>query len=61
MAPNTTAIVGVSFKMPQGVETEDGLWEVLQQRKSTMTRWPESRLNIAAFHDTDPDRTDKVK
>ena len=44
------AIVGFSFKLPQGVEDDDaGFWDVLQERKNLMTEWPSSRLNAGSF------------
>jgi len=43
------AIVGLAFKLPQGVETEDRFWEILEQGKSLTTEWPKSRVNVEAF------------
>ncbi|KAF1852053.1 polyketide synthase PksD [Cucurbitaria berberidis CBS 394.84] len=51
------AIVGLAFRLPQGVEDESSFWDVLEQSKSVMTAWPESRVNIDAFirpHDATP-------
>ena len=43
------AIVGFSFKLPQGVEDVDSFWEVLRERRNLMTAWPETRKNAEAF------------
>ena len=43
------AIVGYSFKLPQGVEDDNSFWEVLQNRRNLKTEWPESRINIDSF------------
>ncbi|KAI0451923.1 hypothetical protein F5B21DRAFT_485082 [Xylaria acuta] len=37
------AIVGFSFKLPQGTVDEDSLWDVLVDRKNLGTGWPENR------------------
>ncbi|KAF5707998.1 polyketide synthase [Fusarium mundagurra] len=43
------AIVGYSFKLPQGVEDDDGFWDVLENRRNLMTDWPESRVKTDSF------------
>lgn len=43
------AIVGYSFKLPQGVEDDDAFWEVLENRRNLMTDWPESRVKTDSF------------
>lgn len=45
------AIVGFSFKMPQDAIDESSFWEVLENRKSLMTEWPENRASIESFFD----------
>jgi acyl transferase domain-containing protein len=45
------AVVGFSFKLPQGIEDESHLWEVLSNGRNLMTEWPDSRANIDAFYD----------
>ncbi|KAI1152215.1 polyketide synthase PksD [Nemania diffusa] len=47
------AIIGFSFKLPQGNEDEASFWETLLDGRTTMTEWPESRMNIEAFYDSD--------
>ncbi|KAI0509380.1 polyketide synthase PksD [Xylaria bambusicola] len=50
------AVVGLSFRLPQGAEDESSLWEMLQSRRNVMTPWPESRANIDAFYNQDSNR-----
>jgi len=45
-------IVGVAFKMPGEIVDETSFWDVLEKRKNLMTTWPESRINVDAFHAT---------
>lgn len=55
------AIVGFSFKLPQGVEDDDdAFWNVLQERKNLMTEWPESRLNAGSFVGSNNKNVNKV-
>jgi acyl transferase domain-containing protein len=60
MACNDVAIVGFAFRLPGGVEDEDALWSVLQNRRNLMTEWPESRLNVDSFYDKDPENLNRV-
>ncbi|KAK7972306.1 hypothetical protein PG988_006440 [Apiospora saccharicola] len=43
------AIVGISFRLPQGAEDEDSLWNILETGRNVMTEWPESRAKLDAF------------
>ncbi|KAF2964726.1 hypothetical protein GQX73_g8837 [Xylaria multiplex] len=45
------AIVGLSFRLPQGILDEDGLWDVLREGKNLSSEWPSNRLAINAHHD----------
>jgi hypothetical protein len=45
------AVVGYSFKLPQGIEDDYSFWEVLQDRRNLSTEWPASRINIDSFMD----------
>ncbi|KAI1260500.1 hypothetical protein F5Y18DRAFT_405602 [Xylariaceae sp. FL1019] len=45
------AIIGFSFLLPGGVEDEESLWNVLENKTSLMTPWPKERVNIDAFYD----------
>ncbi|KAI1120480.1 hypothetical protein F5Y10DRAFT_289649 [Nemania abortiva] len=44
------AIIGFSFRLPEDVLDEAGLWEVLLNRKNLMTEWPDNRTSAAGFH-----------
>jgi acyl transferase domain-containing protein len=43
------AIVGYSFKLPQGAEDDAVFWDVLENRRNLMTDWPESRVKTDSF------------
>lgn len=43
------AIIGMSFRLPQGVEDEPSLWDTLEKGKNLVTDWPSSRANVDAF------------
>ncbi|KAI0142269.1 hypothetical protein GGR57DRAFT_508814 [Xylariaceae sp. FL1272] len=45
------AIVGLSFRLPQGTLDEDRLWGVLREGQNLSSEWPSSRLAINAHHD----------
>ncbi|KAI0540917.1 polyketide synthase PksD [Xylaria digitata] len=47
------AIIGHSFKLPQGVEDDSSLWDLLENARNVMTAWPESRINSDAFFQSD--------
>ena len=54
------AIVGLSFKLPQGVENESDFWDILEQGKNLMTPWPKSRANVDAFFESHTARRNTV-
>ncbi len=43
------AVVGFSLKLPQGVEDVAAFWDVVTNRKSLMTDWPASRINVGSI------------
>ncbi|KAK3343522.1 fatty acid synthase S-acetyltransferase [Lasiosphaeria hispida] len=49
MMQDDIAVVGFSFKLPQGVEDVASFWHVLENRKNLMTDWPESRINVGSI------------
>ncbi|KAK8037713.1 hypothetical protein PG991_001059 [Apiospora marii] len=55
------AIVGISFRLPQGAENEDSLWSILEAGKNVMTEWPESRANLDAFCNPKPSINNAVR
>lgn len=50
-AADDIAVVGYSFKLPQGLDDDYSFWEVLQNRRNLSTEWPASRINIDSFLD----------
>lgn len=46
---NDIAVVGFSFKLPQGVDDVASFWDVLHNRRNLMTGWPEARMNAESF------------
>ncbi|KAI1170512.1 polyketide synthase PksD [Nemania sp. FL0916] len=55
------AIIGFSFKLPQGNEDETSFWETLVSGRTTMTAWPESRMNIGAYYDADKLKENRLR
>ncbi|KAI1754182.1 beta-ketoacyl synthase [Xylaria castorea] len=45
------AIVGLSFKLPQGTVDDNGLWDVLVHGKNLMTEWPENRGTLDSLYE----------
>lgn len=43
-------IVGVSFQFPSEATSEDALWEIVRDGRSTMTEVPASRYNIKGHY-----------
>ncbi|KAI8953117.1 hypothetical protein F4801DRAFT_576840 [Xylaria longipes] len=54
------AVVGFSFKLPEGVETVSSFWETLENGRNLMTDWPASRINGTAFHNTELAKRNKL-
>ena len=44
------AIIGFAFKFPQDVTSEDSLWNLLLERRSTRTDVPMNRWNLDGFY-----------
>lgn len=55
------AIIGLSITFPQNMTSLDSLWKTLAERKSAMTEFPKSRLNLDAFYDPDTERLNGVR
>ncbi|KAI0393940.1 polyketide synthase PksD [Xylariaceae sp. FL0594] len=47
------AIIGLSYKLPGGIDDDTAFWDVLSSRTNVMKPWPSSRANIEAFHQLD--------
>lgn len=45
------AIIGMAMRLPGGVHSGDGLWDLLSQKKSGLCDIPKNRFNAAGFYD----------
>ncbi|USP78512.1 polyketide synthase PKS9 [Curvularia clavata] len=55
------AIVGFGFKFPQDITNAESLWNLLIERRSTMTEIPKNRWNIDGFYKENGHRPGTVK
>lgn len=55
------AVIGFSFKLPQGIESTSSLWDTLEHGKNVMTAWPKDRTTIEGFYSADSSRSNKVR
>lgn len=55
------AIIGFGFKFPNDVNNAESLWELLMERRSTMTEVPKNRWNIDGFYKEHGHRPGTVK
>lgn len=60
MDPSDIAIVGLSFKLPQGAEDESSFWEILQSGRNVMTSWPQSRAVGESLYGPESNKGNKV-
>jgi acyl transferase domain-containing protein len=44
------AIIGFALKFPQDVTSEESLWKLLMERRSTVTDVPSNRWNLDGFY-----------
>ncbi|GAW24702.1 hypothetical protein ANO14919_142930 [Xylariales sp. No.14919] len=54
------AVVGFSFKLPEGLDTVSSFWETLENGRNVVTDWPASRINGDAFHDAELAKRNKL-
>lgn len=54
------AIIGMSFKFPQGLETAEKFWDALKSGRSAWSKFPRSRLNFEGIYDPDAGRLNGV-
>lgn len=45
------AIIGIGLRLPGGVSTTDGFWDLLVSKRNTASQVPRDRWNAGAFHD----------
>ncbi len=55
------AVVGFSFKFPREATTPEAFWQMLCDRKCSMTDWPKDRVNVDSFYHPDSKRHDTVR
>jgi acyl transferase domain-containing protein len=44
------AVIGLSFKLPDGVEDVSSFWDMLEHGRNVMKEWPRNRTNIDTFY-----------
>lgn len=54
------AVIGFSFKLPEGLDTVSDLWEALENGRNKLKDWPTSRINGDAFHNAEAATRNKV-
>ncbi|XP_070582138.1 probable polyketide synthase 1 [Ptychodera flava] len=54
------AIVGIGCRMPGGVSSPEGFWEVISEGRDTVTEIPKERWNINEFYDADQSKSGKM-
>ncbi|PFH58775.1 hypothetical protein XA68_13217 [Ophiocordyceps unilateralis] len=50
------AIVGFALNFPQGVRSSDSLWQLMVEKRSTVTDVPKNRMNVDAMYHPDVHR-----
>lgn len=55
------AVVGFSFKFPREATTPEAFWQMLCDRRCSMTDWPKDRVNVDSFYHPDSKRHDTVR
>ncbi|MCJ1437217.1 hypothetical protein MMC27_006603 [Xylographa pallens] len=54
------AIIGMSMKFPQGVESSESFWKMLLKKHCASTEYPKDRMNIEAFYDSKNKKQSKM-
>lgn len=54
------AVIGMSFRLPRGLESAESFWEALSEGRSTWSTFPESRLHFDGVYDPDEERLNGV-
>jgi acyl transferase domain-containing protein len=54
------AIIGFALKFPQDVTSEENMWKLLMERRSTMTEVPCNRWNLDGFYKPEGNRPGMV-
>lgn len=43
-------IIGLAFRLPDGIEDVSSFWDMLEHGKHGRKEWPENRANIGTFY-----------
>ncbi len=55
------AVVGIGCRLPGGVTSPDGLWEMLLNKTDCIVDVPEERWDVDVFYDPDPNKAGRIK
>ena len=44
------AVIGMALRFSGDAVSEKSFWDVMMEKRCTMTEWPESRIDIDSFH-----------
>jgi hypothetical protein len=55
------AVVGMSFRFPDGATSAESLWKMLVQSRCASKEFPADRLNGHVLYNPDPSRGDSVR
>lgn len=59
--PEPIAIVGMGMRLPGGVQTAEGFWEMLIKKKDGLCETPETRYNVESFYNKSQPRSVKTR
>lgn len=54
------AIVGFSMGFPQDATTSDALWDIMMNKRTTVSEFPKERININSIYHPDTNRRGQV-
>ncbi|KAF1951254.1 reducing type I polyketide synthase [Byssothecium circinans] len=55
------AIIGLSFRFPQGATDDESFWNILNNRICTSTDFPKDRINVDAFYNPNPKKQNTIR
>lgn len=55
------AVVGYSMGFPQDAVSSEALWEIMMNKRNTVTRFPPDRLNANSVYHPDANRRGQVR
>jgi acyl transferase domain-containing protein len=55
-APDDIAIVGLSFRLPTDISSDDAFWNMLQEGRSASGAVPNDRFSLERYWHPSPDR-----